>query len=109
MLTKIVLALVVTAGTVNALLILRMRRNSLDFQRIILLDRDDPTKVIGSLDTPLLAPTELERDGYVPNVVYSCGALRHENLLLLPFGIADQSVGVAVADLDDVLDQMTPT
>lgn len=75
----------------------------------ILLDRDDPTKVIGSLDTPLLAPTELERDGYVPNVVYSCGALRHENLLLLPFGIADQSVGIAVADLDDVLDQMTPT
>lgn len=75
----------------------------------ILLDRDDPTRVIATLDDPLLAPTELEQDGYVPNVVYSCGSLRHENLLLLPFGIADQTIGVAVADLDDLLDRMTPT
>ena len=73
----------------------------------ILLDRNDPTRVIGSLDTPLLSPTELEQDGYVPNVVYSCGALRHENLLLIPFGIADQSIGIAVADVDEVLDRMT--
>lgn len=73
----------------------------------ILLDRDDPMRVIGSLDTPLLVPSEFERDGYVPNVVYSCGALRHRHLLLLPFGIADQSIGIAVANLDDLLDRLT--
>jgi predicted GH43/DUF377 family glycosyl hydrolase len=73
----------------------------------ILLDRDDPLRVIGSLDTPLLVPSEFERDGYVPNVVYSCGALKHENNLLLPFGIADQSIGIAVADLDDLLDRLS--
>ena len=55
----------------------------------------------------LFRSTELEQDGYVPNVVYSCGALRHENLLLIPFGIADQSIGIAVADVDEVLDRMT--
>ena len=73
----------------------------------ILLDRDDPLRVIGSLDTPLLVPSEFERDGYVPNVVYSCGALKHEHNLLLPFGIADQSIGIAVANLDDLLDRLT--
>ena len=73
----------------------------------ILLDRDDPLRVIGSLDTPLLVPSEFERDGYVPNVVYSCGALKHEHNLLLPFGIADQSIGLAVANLDDLLDRLT--
>jgi predicted GH43/DUF377 family glycosyl hydrolase len=73
----------------------------------ILLDRDDPVRVIGSLDTPLLVPSEFERDGYVPNVVYSCGALKHEHNLLLPFGIADQSIGIAVANLDDLLDRLT--
>lgn len=73
----------------------------------ILLDRDDPLRVIGSLDTPLLVPSEFERDGYVPNVVYSCGAMKHGDLLLLPFGIADQSIGIAVANLDDLLDRLT--
>jgi predicted GH43/DUF377 family glycosyl hydrolase len=73
----------------------------------ILLDRDDPLRVIGSLDTPLLVPSEFERDGYVPNVVYSCGALKHEHNLLLPFGIADQSIGIAVANVDDLLDRLT--
>ncbi len=72
----------------------------------LLLDLDDPARVIGTLDTPLLVPSEFERDGYVPNVVYSCGALRHQHLLLLPFGIADQSIGVAVANLDDLLDRL---
>ncbi|MFM8649864.1 MAG: hypothetical protein ACKODY_08875 [Actinomycetota bacterium] len=70
---------------------------------------DDRHDIFFLPSTRLLAPTELELDGYVPNVVYSCGSLRHENLLLLPFGIADQTIGVAVADLDDLLDRMTPT
>ncbi len=73
----------------------------------LLLDRDDPERVIGSLGAPLLVPSELEQDGYVPNVVYSCGSMRHENTLLIPFGIADQSIGIATADLDQVLDRLT--
>lgn len=74
----------------------------------ILLDLHDPCRVIGSLGGPLLAPSELEQDGYVPNVVYSCGSLAHGNSLMLPFGIADQSIGVAIADLDVLLDRMLP-
>ncbi|MEY4223567.1 MAG: hypothetical protein RIS33_501, partial [Actinomycetota bacterium] len=72
----------------------------------LLLDRHDPERVIGSLGTPLLVPSELEQDGYVPNVVYSCGSMRFENTLLIPFGIADQSIGVATAELDRVLDRL---
>ncbi|MGA0863161.1 MAG: hypothetical protein ACO3RB_04635 [Ilumatobacteraceae bacterium] len=68
-----------------------------------LLDLKDPTRVIGSLDTPLLAAGEDVRDGYVPNVVYSCGALAHGSTLMLPFGIADQSIGIAVVDLDGLV------
>lgn len=73
----------------------------------LLLDRNDPERVIGSLGSPLLVPSELEQDGYVPNVVYSCGSMRFENTLLIPFGIADQSIGVATAELDQVLDRLT--
>ncbi|MBM3800119.1 MAG: hypothetical protein FJW18_08610 [Actinobacteria bacterium] len=46
------------------------------------------------------------QDGYVPNVVYSCGSMRFESTLLIPFGIADQSIGVATAELDQVLDRL---
>ena len=52
-----------------------------------LLDLDDPTRVIGHLTEPLLTPTEDERDGYVPNVVYSCGAMLHGDTLVLPYGM----------------------
>ena len=51
---------------------------------VSLLDRDDPSKVIGHLKQPLLVPTEQERDGYVPNVVYSCGAMIHHDMLFIP-------------------------
>ncbi len=54
----------------------------------ILLDLDDPTRIIGQLAEPLLSPAVDERDGYVPNVVYSCGALVHANTLVLPYGIS---------------------
>ena len=47
----------------------------------MLLDLDDPRKVIGSLDEPLIMPTETEREGYVPNVVYTCGAMIHGDYL----------------------------
>jgi len=71
-----------------------------------LLDRDDPGKVIGRLHEPLLKPNENEREGYVPNVVYSCGALVHEGTLILPYGLADQATGFATVPLDEVLAAM---
>ena len=55
----------------------------------LLLDRDDPTTVLGHLEKPLLAPRASERDGYVPNVVYSCGAIIHNDTLIIPYGVAD--------------------
>jgi predicted GH43/DUF377 family glycosyl hydrolase len=65
----------------------------------LLLDLDDPTVVIGRLREPLLTPVEDERDGYVPNVVYSCGALLHADTLVIPYGIADTAIGVATVPL----------
>ena len=53
-----------------------------------LLDHDDPSKVIGQLQEPLLVSTESERDGYVPNVVYSCGAMIHYDTLVIPYGVS---------------------
>jgi predicted GH43/DUF377 family glycosyl hydrolase len=73
----------------------------------MLLDLDDPRRVLGRLARPLLEPTAGERDGYVPNVVYSCGAFLHDDVLWLPFGIGDARIAVARAGLDDVLDAMT--
>jgi predicted GH43/DUF377 family glycosyl hydrolase len=72
-----------------------------------LLDKDDPSKVIGQLEQPLLSPNEEERSGYVPNVVYSCGGLIHENNLLIPYGISDASSGLAVVEVDQLLSELT--
>ena len=69
----------------------------------MLLDLDDPTRVIGRSRTPLLSPGTDERDGYVPNIVYSCGAIVHDGLLWIPYGIDDNRIGVAYAPLDEVL------
>jgi predicted GH43/DUF377 family glycosyl hydrolase len=69
----------------------------------LLLDIDDPTRVIGRTRRPLLTPQPDEQDGYVPNVVYSCGALLHEDTLLLPFGIGDANIGVATVAIGDLL------
>jgi len=69
----------------------------------ILLDLDDPTRVIGRLREPLLVPLEDERDGYVPNVVYSCGALIANDLLVLPYGYSDMGTGIATLRIDDLL------
>ena len=71
-----------------------------------LLDRDDPSKVIGRLHEPLLQPNENEREGYVPNVVYSCGALVHRGELIIPYGLADQAASFATVPVDDVLAAM---
>jgi predicted GH43/DUF377 family glycosyl hydrolase len=69
----------------------------------ILLDLDDPTRMIGRMRTPLLSPAVDEQDGYVPNVVYSCGGLLHADNLVLPYGIGDAAIGVATVPLDAVL------
>lgn len=72
----------------------------------MLLDRLDPTRVIGTLDEPLLAPSESERNGYVPNVLYSCGAMMHDGLLLIPFGIADNYIGFATVPVKPLLERL---
>jgi len=75
----------------------------------ILLDLDRPTHVLGRLDYPLLKPATDEQDGYVPNVVYSCGGIVNDGLLWLPYGIGDARIGVAWIPLDELLDQMSTT
>jgi len=73
----------------------------------LLLDLDDPERVLGALDEPLLTPDDSERNGYVPNVVYSCGGMLHDGLLVLPFGFSDAGIRVALADLDSLLGRLT--
>ena len=72
----------------------------------ILLDLDDPRDVIGHLEDPLLAPEESERDGYVPNVVYSCGSLVHDGQLVIAYGTSDTATGFASVPLDDLLGEL---
>jgi predicted GH43/DUF377 family glycosyl hydrolase len=71
-----------------------------------LLDLVDPSKVIGRLREPLLKPNETEREGYVPNVVYTCGALLHNGELIIPYGLADHATGFATVPLVEVLNAM---
>jgi len=73
----------------------------------LLLDRDDPRKVIGSLREPFLVPDETEREGYVPNVVYTCGGILHQGELLLPYGISDSAIGIARIPLSSLLAKLT--
>jgi predicted GH43/DUF377 family glycosyl hydrolase len=69
----------------------------------ILLDLEDPSLVLGHLREPLIEPGEHARDGYVPNVVYTCGALVHAGKLILPYGLSDTSTSIATVDLDTLL------
>jgi predicted GH43/DUF377 family glycosyl hydrolase len=71
-----------------------------------LLDLHDPSKVIGRLREPLLKPNQNEREGYVPNVVYTCGALIHQGELIIPYGLADHATGFATVPLAEVLNAM---
>jgi predicted GH43/DUF377 family glycosyl hydrolase len=73
-----------------------------------LLDRTDPSKVIGRLRQPLIKPNESEREGYVPNVVYTCGALLHNGEVIIPYGLADHATGFATVPLAEVLAAMEP-
>ena len=81
-----------------------LRRYSLG---ALLLDIDDPSRVIGHLREPLLSPSADEREGYVPNVVYSCGSQSHGNPLVLPYGYADVGAQVASMRVDELLSRLT--
>ena len=72
----------------------------------ILLDLDDPSKVIGELHEPLIEPNETEREGYVPNVVYSCGSLIHNGYLILPYAMSDSASGFAKIKIDELINKM---
>jgi len=72
----------------------------------ILLDLDDPTRMVGRLREPLLETTPDERHGYVPHVLYSCGGLVHDDLLWIPYGASDERIRVAWVRLDDLLARM---
>jgi predicted GH43/DUF377 family glycosyl hydrolase len=72
----------------------------------LLLDLAEPSKVIGRLRQPLLQPDESERDGYVPNVVYSCGGFVEGPTLIVPYGVGDQEVRIGLANLDELLTAM---
>jgi len=75
----------------------------------LLLDLDDPTRVVGRLEHPLLTALGEERSGYVPNVVYSCGAMQHGRTLVLPYGSSDSATRIALVDLDALLDALRPS
>jgi predicted GH43/DUF377 family glycosyl hydrolase len=73
----------------------------------ILLDLDEPERLIAAMPEPLLVADESERVGYVPNVVYSCGPMIHGNTIVLPYGCSDSSVRLATVDLGLLLDRLT--
>lgn len=73
---------------------------------VSLLDLKDPSKIIGRLEEPLLAPREEEREGYVPNVVYSCGSIILNNELIIPYAISDSESHVASIPVDELLEKL---
>lgn len=75
----------------------------------VLLDLEDPTIMLASLDKPLLMAGEDERNGYVPNVVYSCGGLIHNGLLILPYGFSDVGTRIATVNVKELISQMRST
>jgi predicted GH43/DUF377 family glycosyl hydrolase len=72
----------------------------------VLLDKEDPQKVIGRMSQPLLSPADEDREGYVPNVVYSCGGIKQGELLFIPYGVADSSVAFAFIPIAALLASM---
>lgn len=71
-----------------------------------LFDLDDPSKEIGRLEEPLLMPLEEEREGYVPNVVYSCGSIIHNDSLILPYAVSDYSATYAVVEMEALFEAL---
>jgi predicted GH43/DUF377 family glycosyl hydrolase len=73
----------------------------------LLLDLNDPTRIIGRLREPFLSPEGVEREGYVPNVVYSCGSLIHNGRLILPYAMSDKATAIASVSVDALLAKMS--
>jgi predicted GH43/DUF377 family glycosyl hydrolase len=73
-----------------------------------LLDKENPTKVLGTLQQPLVSPNQEEREGYVPNVVYSCGSVIYENMLIVPYAMSDFACTIALVDLNELLQDLSP-
>jgi predicted GH43/DUF377 family glycosyl hydrolase len=69
----------------------------------ILLDLDEPQRVIARSDAPILSPDKDLQGGYVPNVVYSCGGFAHNDVLILPYGVGDQTISIATLSIDDLV------
>jgi predicted GH43/DUF377 family glycosyl hydrolase len=74
----------------------------------MLLDLENPAKIIARLEEPLLTPYEEERDGYVPNVVYTCGAIIHNNEMVIPYAISDTMSGIAIVGVSELINCMHP-
>ena len=72
----------------------------------ILLDLNDPSIIIGRMDKPLIEADESEREGYVPNVVYTCGLLLHEGLLIIPYAVSDSAIRFASVKLNEILNEL---
>lgn len=75
---------------------------------ITLLDLDNPERVISRLNEPILIPNDEEREGYVPNVVYSCGSMIHNNELIIPYGMSDSASSFASLKVDKLLERLRP-
>lgn len=75
----------------------------------ILLDLHNPSLIIGRLTKPLIKPEHTEREGYVPNVVYTCGMMLHENILLIPYAVSDSATDFATVKLDELLHELLST
>ena len=73
---------------------------------VILLDLHDPTRILGRLQKPLIEADETEREGYVPNVVYTCGCMLHGDLLIIPYAVSDSATGFVSVPLNDLLNEI---
>jgi predicted GH43/DUF377 family glycosyl hydrolase len=72
----------------------------------ILLDLNDPSKIIGRLSKPLIEADEKDREGYVPNVVYTCGVMCNGDILVIPYAVSDSATAFATVKLDELLNEM---
>lgn len=75
---------------------------------MVLLDLHDPSRVQATLSQPLLQPDAFEREGYVPNVLYTCGIVIFNQKLILPYAMSDSAIGFASVDVEEVISKMVP-
>lgn len=73
----------------------------------VLLDKRDPSKVLARSREPLVRPEPAQREGYVPNVVYTCGAMRHGDRIILPYAISDTFSNFATIKIADLMSAIT--